>query len=144
MHVRRDAEQGDRRVEVRDIHVLTFTGPLAREQRDHDPERAVQARAAVVGDEVERNLRRAPGLADQAQDARQRQEVQVVRRHVTVRSGLSEPRERAIHDARIETADGVVIRTEPLHHARTKPFDDDVGRPGELPEDRLAISRLEV
>ena len=56
-HVGRGGEEGHGGVEVGDVHVLAPAGALAREQREHDAERAVHAGARVVGHQVERDDR---------------------------------------------------------------------------------------
>jgi hypothetical protein len=125
--------------------VLAPARPLAREQRQHDAEGSVQARARVVGDEIERNDRLlAAGLADQVQDAGQRQVVHVVRGVVLVGSVLSEARQRAVHQARVQLAQRLVSCSEPVHHAGAEALDHDVGAGGEPAEDRLALGRLHV
>ena len=108
------------------------------------PERAVQARPRVVGDEVQGNGRLAVGLADEAEHAGQRQVVHVVGRIVAVGAVLTEAGERAVDDARVEGADGLVVGAQPLHDARPEALHDDVGVRGQLPEDRLALGGLHV
>src|SRR5574341_513331 len=70
-HVWRRGEEGDARVEVGDVPVLAAPRSLAGEERQHDAEGAVQARARVIGDEVQRDRGLPVGLADEAEHARE-------------------------------------------------------------------------
>src|SRR5262245_21320177 len=87
-HVGCGRQQRDRRVEVRHVDVLSAAGPLAREERHHDAEGAVQAGAGVVGDEVEGDDRLSVLLPDQVQDAGEGEGVHVVRRAIAIRPVL--------------------------------------------------------
>src|SRR3990172_1165405 len=142
--VRRGRKQGERGVEVGHVHVLALPGALAGEERQHDPERAVEARPAVIGDDVQGNGGFAVGLPDQSQNARERQIIDVVGRVVAVGAVLAETGKRAVDDARIELPDRLVIAAEPLHDAGAEAFDNHVCAGGKLLEDRLALGRLEV
>jgi hypothetical protein len=125
--------------------VLAAARALAPEQGQHDAERAVQAGPRVVGDQVERDHRLlAPRVADEVQHARQREVVHVVRRVIAIRTVLAEARQRAIDDARVQRANRLVVGAEALHHTGPEALDDDVGRRGQLAEDRLAVGRLHV
>ncbi len=124
--------------------MLAPAGPLAREQREHDAEGAVQAGPGIVGHQVEGDGGLAVALTDQAQDGGQREIVQVVRRIPGGRPALAETGERTVHDARVERANRLVIGAEPFHHARAKAFDDHVGVGGQAPEDLLALGRFHV
>ena len=64
--------------------MLAAAGSLAGEERQHDAQGAVQAGAGVVGDQVERDHRLAVLLADEVEDAGEREVVHVVRRTVAV------------------------------------------------------------
>src|SRR3989449_10486669 len=120
--------------------VLAAPGSLAREEREDDAERAVHARARVVGDEVERDDGLAAGLADQPEDAREREVVHVVGGVVAVRAVLAEARERAVDEARVQAAQRRVVGAEPRHDARPEVLDDHISAGRELPEDRLPVA----
>src|SRR2546426_9796472 len=77
-HVGRRGEERDRRVEVGDVHVLAAPGSLSRIEREDDAESAVHSGAGIVGDEVQRDDGLAARLADQVQDAGEREVVHVV------------------------------------------------------------------
>jgi len=108
------------------------------------PCRLAPAYPGVVGDEVEGDHRLPVRLADQVEDARQRQVVHIVRRIVPVRAVLTEARERAVDESRVDPAQGVIVRAEALHYARAEALHEDVGRGGELAKDRLPLRRLHV
>ena len=143
-HVRGGGEQGHRRVQVGDVDVLALARALAGEERQHDAEGAVHARPRVVGDDVERDLRLAVGLADQAEHPGQRQIVHVVGGQVAVRPAMAEARERAVDEAGVDGAHGLVVGAEPLHHLGPEPLHEDVGLGGEAPEHLLRLGLLQV
>ncbi len=142
--VRRGREQRERGIEVRHVHVLALPGALAGEERQHDPERSMEARPAVIGDDVQGNGGLAIGFSNQPQDAGERQVIDVVGRVVAVGAVLAETGEGAVDDARVDLADRLVVAAEPLHDAGAEAFDNHVCAGGELLEDRLAFGGLEV
>src|SRR5215467_14415242 len=143
-HVGRRRQQGHGRVEIGHVDVLTAAGPLAGEERHHDAERPVQARAGVVGDQVERDDRLSVLLADQVQDAGEREVVHVVRRTIAIRPVLAEAGERAVDEPRIQLVQGLVVGAQALHHAGPEALHEHVGRCGELLEHRLPLGGFHV
>ena len=143
-HVRGGGQERDGRVQVGDVHELALAGLPAREKGEHDAERAVHRGAGVIGHDVEGNRRRAFGRADQVQHAAQRQIVEVVGRVVTVRPVLAEPAQGAVHEARIERLQRVVVAAQPLHHAGPKALDQHVVFFGQSVQHGLAVGVLQV
>ena len=85
-----------------------------------------------------------PGRADHAERAADADVVDVVPDEAGVRAGLAVAAERAVDEAGVAGADGVVVDAEALDDARTEAFDDDVGVLGELEEGFLGARVLEV
>ena len=139
-----------------DLDLPPAPGGVTREKRADDAKRRVQARHRIGGCRTDdaRRLRR----DEHAQESRQRLSHRVVSRTIDVRSVATEPRDRAIHEARIALHD--LRRTEPeaLDHTRTKVLDVHVGALEQLPHQRavrvlrkveldaplVAVERLEL
>src|SRR5262249_51443253 len=137
--VRRRGEQRHRRIEIGDVDELASAASFAGEEREHDAERTVKARAAVVRDEVERDRRFAIRLTDHREHTGERQIVEIVGGTVAIGAVLSEPGERAINEARIFGAQRLIVSAEPLHDAGAKTFDQHVGPPRQFLKYLLAL-----
>ena len=104
----------------------------------------MEARAGVVGDDIEGDGRLAVGLADEAEDAGEREVVHVVGGVVAVGPVLAETRERAVDQPRVDRGEGRPVAPEARHHARPKALEDDVRRRRQAVEERPALRGLEV
>ena len=89
-HIGSGRQQGHRCVEVSDVHVLAGAGAFAGEEGEHDAKRAMQARASVVGHQVQGKDGLSVGLADEPENPRQREKVAVMCRVVAIRAVLPE------------------------------------------------------
>ncbi len=69
--------------------------------------------------------------------------VDVVSWFVSMGSGLAEARERAVHDGRIDPADGDGAETSPIELTGPRRFEKDIGRLDQL-EDEIAAAWLAV
>ena len=143
-HIGRSRQQGDGGVEVGHVDQLALAGAFPSEQREHDAGHAVHGRSGVVGDDIERNGRRPFGLTDQVEHAAESQIVQVVGRVVPVRSVLAKAAQRAVHQARVEFAERVVIAAQAPHHPGPKALDQHVMVFGQVLQDGLSGGFLEV
>ncbi len=87
------------RVQHADIDLLALAGRVAVPQRRQDPDTSVQP-GEQVRDRYAHLLRRPVGLAGQAHHAAHRLDQAVVARPRRVRTGLAEPGDRAVDQAR--------------------------------------------
>ena len=65
-------------------------------------------------------------------------------RPLRIRSVLSEARDAAVNDARIDRRHRLVVDAEPVLHVGAVVLDHHIGGPGEIEEERLALFALEV
>ena len=111
----------------RDVDVASVARALRAEQRAEDGDRRRRRAAEQVGDLQVRQRRRAAALARVIQHAGVAEVIDVVPGRQRARTGLSVAGERAVHDARIDRAHGVVIDAKRRDDSGTEAFDDDVG-----------------
>ena len=67
-----------------------------------------------------------------------------MRREVAIRAILAKTAERAIDQAWIEPTQSRIVGVEPLHHAWSKTFDQDIGLCRQLVQDSVPLWRLQV
>ena len=92
---------------------------------------------------MSRRGRSGAGLVE-GQQARERDEVDVVPGPVGVGSGLAEAGERAMDEAGVARAQGRRVHAEPARGARPEALHDDVGARGERVDDRGGARRPQV
>jgi len=140
----REDRVGERGIGHRDVDVAAVSSGLGVDHRDEQAEQRRHAAAEQIADLQVRDRRRAARRADLVEDARIADVIDVVPGTLRVRSGLPVTGNAAQDDPRIPRAQHVVADAELVHHARTKAFDDDVGRLDEPQEEVAARVLLEV
>ena len=83
-------------------------------------------------------------IDEEAHQARERLPHGIVCRPLAVRAVLGEPGDRAVDEAGVHRAQGLVIETEPLHHPRPEILQHHVGLPRHPAKRLLSARRIEV
>src|SRR4051794_16451694 len=140
---RLEVEHEELRLDQRGVNPLPLAALLALQQRQHNAVREQDARGGVVdrNPDPHRPLPRQAGDRHQAPHALRDL---IDTGAALIRPVLPEPRDRAIDNARIDLAHGVVIDAEPVFDGRFEILDDDIGLFDELEEDFLPLRALQI
>jgi len=101
--------------------------------------------AAEIGDQIERRRRRPVGLAKAVQRAGEGEIIDVVPHLLRHRPLLPPTRHSRVNKTRIDRGADLGTKSEPLHHTRTKAFDQRVRVRHEIDDggDRLRLLEVE-
>ena len=140
---RLEVEHEKLRLDQRGVDPLPLAALLALQQRQHDAVGQQDARGGVVDRDADphRPLPRQAG--DRHQPAHALRDL-IDAGAALIRPVLPEPRDRAVDDARIDLAHGLVIDAEPVLDGRFEVLDDDIGLLDELEEDFLPLRAFQV
>ncbi len=136
-------EPGDLRVEKRHVDVLAAPRDVAGLKRGEDPHRRVHA-AHHVGDPDAHLQGPSFCLAGQAHHAALALGEEVVSRAVRVRPGLAEPRDRAVHDARIDRRKRRIVEPAARKVAHLEILHHDVRDARDVADDRLPLRMRKI
>ena len=142
--VRREVVAHGHRVEHRDVDVLAEPGRIAQAQRGEHPDDAVQTGDRVGHRDLDVDVLGAGGDPAAGGHAGLRMDHPGVRRTVTLRALLPEPRDRQHHEAWVDLHEVVVGEAEAGHDAGPEVLGDDVGPGGEPPHHVPALRRRQV
>ena len=135
-----DAGEGSQQ---RALDVLAEAAALAPEQRGHDRLEAGEA-GGVLREVVAEAQRRVVGPPEVAVRADGGLDVDLTRGRGGQRALAAVPADRAVDDARMAGAHGVVAEPQPRHHAGAVALDEHVGAVEQAPQDLGAGVALEV
>ncbi len=145
-----EGQPGQRAVGHRHVDELPFPRArvpgrsIALAQRGQDAERRHQRAAAEVGDLSGRLNRRTVAVAAEAEQPDEPEVVHVVPRAVAKRPGLPVAADRAVHEAGVLLAQGLVADAEPLEHAGAEGLEQDVAVADQATQHLAALLVLEV
>ena len=136
-------QHADHCIHQRHIDMAATAGVLALLQRRADRQRRIDAGEHVgEGDAEPRRL--AVGVTSDVHDAAHALHQQVVARARLVRPVLAEAGDRAIDQPRVLLRQALVVEAVLLEPAELEVLDQHVGFGRELPDDALAVRRLEI
>ncbi len=139
-----EAHQAGHAVDDRGIDHLPLAAAFAFEQRRKDAHRAIHRSAAEIADEVLRRHGQFAALADRVERAGDGDVVEIVAGRLRQRAVLSPAGHSRIDQPRIGLEQFLRAQPQPLHHARTKAFDQHVGMRQRLLDECLAFGALEI
>src|SRR3989454_178043 len=140
---RLEVEHPHHRLEQRGVHPLAAAGALALEQRDEDAVREEHARGEIGHGNADAHRALARPAGDRHEAAHALGDL-VVARAIAVRARLAEARDAAVHEARVDLAQRLVVDAEAVLDVRAVVLDEDVSPRGQALEDLDATRVLEV
>src|SRR5579862_8295561 len=135
--------QRHHRSQVRRIHLLPDSGPLAREQRrqhsvgEHD-------RAHLISDTAIHVRRRSAAAADRIHDSRSRLPKVIKRRLATIRPFGTVARRARINNPRVDRCEIHIAEPEPMRDALAKILHEDVAVRGESMDNLARLRRFQI
>src|SRR5882724_1283262 len=140
-------EQGDLRIEQREVEMLPLARAFAMRERSANGDRCIHA-GDDVGDRHARALRpaagRAIGLARHAHHSPHALDHEVVAGPLAIRTGLAEAGDRAVDQARIRLTQIFIPQAVPREITVLVVLDHDIALGGELTRDRLTLGDGDV
>src|SRR5437667_273487 len=131
---RLEVEHPHHRLEQRGVHPLAAAGALALEQRDEDAVREEHARGEIGHGNADAHRALARQAGDRHEAAHALGDL-VVARAIAVRARLAEARDAAVHEARVDLAQRLVVDAEAVLDVRAEVLDEAVSPHGQALED---------
>src|SRR5262249_36632451 len=140
---RLEVEHEDLRFQQRRVHPLAATGPLALVEREQDALSQEQARRQIGDGNADPDWA-LPGQTGDRHQATEPLGDLIDAWSGGVWTGLAEARDAAVHDARVDRGDGIVVDAEAMLYVGTVVLNHHIGRLGELEEDVAPLRALEI